>query len=209
MYNWNNKEGRQYGFRLRANYPNDLVRIESTYAYYGEALDPGLGYMMRQGIQTFYLQLSYNPRPSQGWLDRVIQQFSFEARGDFYWKLDGTLETSRLTFEPFSFRTETGESFNASLVVNHDVLPYDFEVAEEVLLPAGPYDFTNLRLSFNKATYRPLSLDLSYTVGGFYSGHYGDFNAGLTYHFRGNLDLSFNTNLVRGSLPQGKINKID
>lgn len=207
VYNWNEKEGKHHGFGLRANYPNDLVSIESTYAYYGEALDPGLGYMMRQGIQTFYLKLSYNPRPSRGWLDRVIRQFFFEASGDFYWKLDGTLETSRLTFEPLSFRTESGESFNASVVVNHDVLPYDFEVAEGVVLPAGPYDFTNMRLSFNTASHRPLSFDLNYTAGGFYSGHYGDFNAGLTYRLRGNLNLSFNTNLVRGTLPQGKINE--
>lgn len=206
-YNWNDKEGRHHGFGLRANYPNDLVSVESTYAYYGDALDPGLGYMMRQGIQTFYLKMSYNPRPSRGWLDRAVRQFFFEASGDFYWKLDGTLETSRLTFEPLSFRTERGENFNASFVVNHDVLPYDFEVADGVVLPAGPYNFNNWQLSFNTATYRPLSFDLSYTVGGFYSGHYGDFSAGLTYHFRGYLDLSLNTNLVRGTLPQGKINE--
>jgi hypothetical protein len=41
-YNWNEKnEGRHHGFGFRANYPNDLWDIESTYAYYGEALDPG------------------------------------------------------------------------------------------------------------------------------------------------------------------------
>ncbi len=205
VYNWNDREGKHQGFGLRANYPNDLVNVESTYAYYGDALDPGLGYLMRRGIQTFYLKMSYNPRPSRGWLDRTVRQFFFEVSGDFYWKLDGTLETSRLTFQPLSFRTESGERFGASVVVNHDVLPYDFEVTRGVVLPAGPYDFTNLRLSFNTATYRPLSFDLNYAVGGFYSGHYGDFNAGLTYRFRGNLDLSFNTNLVRGTLPQGKI----
>lgn len=75
VYNWNDRDGRHHGFGLRANYPNDLVSLESTYAYYGEALDPGLAYMMRQGIQTFYLKLSYNPRPSRGWLDKAIRQF--------------------------------------------------------------------------------------------------------------------------------------
>ncbi len=206
-YNWNEEPGRHQGFGLRANYPNDLINIESTYAYYGEALDPGLGYMMRSAIQTFYLKFGYNPRPSKGWLDRVVRQFFFEGSGDFYWKLDGTLETSRLTFTPLSFRTESGERFSANVVVNHDVLPYDFAVAPGVVLPAGPYDFTNLRLSLNTASFRPLSLTTNYTVGGFYSGHYGDFSAGLTYHFRGNLDLSFNTEIVRGTLPQGKINE--
>ncbi|MDY0231679.1 MAG: carbohydrate binding family 9 domain-containing protein [Candidatus Saccharicenans sp.] len=207
VYNWNDKEGKHHGFGLRANYPNDLVNIETTYAYYGDALDPGLGFMMRPAIQTFYLQMSYNPRPAHGWLGKVIRQFFFQASGDFYWKLDGSLETSRLTFEPLSFRTESGERFNASLVVNRDVLPFDFEVAEGVVLLAGSYDFTNLRMSFNTASYRPLSFNLNYTVGQFYSGDYGDFSAGLTYHFRGNLDLSFNTNLVRGTLPEGKISE--
>ncbi|HOJ27200.1 MAG TPA: DUF5916 domain-containing protein [Candidatus Saccharicenans sp.] len=206
-YNWNDEPGRHHGFGFRANYPNDLINIESTYAYYGEALDPGVGYMMRPAIQTFYLQLGYNPRPQRGWLDRVIRQFFFQASGDFYWKLDGSLETSRLTFTPLSFRTEAGEKFTANVVVNKDVLPYDFEVAPGTILAAGPYNFTNARLSFNTASHRPVSLNLSYTVGQFYSGHYGDFSAGLTYHWRGNIDTSFNTEIVRGTLPEGKIDE--
>ena len=178
--------------------------MESTYAYYGEALDPGLGYMMRQGIQTFYLKTSYNPRPNKGFLGEFVRQFFFEASGDFYWKVGGGLETSRLTFEPLTFQTESGERVNVNLVVNHDVLPYDFEVAEGVILKAGPYDFFNCRLGFNSASHRSLSFDLNYTLGGFYSGDYGDFNAGLNFRYRGNLDLSFDLNLVRGNLPEGK-----
>lgn len=203
-YNWDEKPGRHHGFGFRANYPNDLVGIESTYAYYGEALDPGLGYMMRQGIQTFYLKTSYNPRPSGGVLDRLVRQFFFEASGDFYWKLGGGLETSRLTFQPLSFRTESGERLGVNLVVNRDILPYDFEVADGVVLSAGPYDFTNWRLSFNSASHRPITLDLGCTFGGFYSGSYSDLTAGLTYRFRGNLDLSVNTDFVRGNLPEGR-----
>jgi hypothetical protein len=206
-YNWNDEPGRHHGFGFRANYPNDLIDIESTYAYYGEALDPGVGYMMRPAIQTFFLQFGYNPRPRRGWLDQVVRQFFFQASGDFYWKLDGSLETSRLTFTPLSFKTESGEKFTGSVVVNRDVLPYDFEVSPGTILPADSYDFTNARLSFNTAPHRPLSLNLNYTVGQFYSGHYGDFSAGLTYHWRGNIDTSFNTEIVRGTLPEGKIDE--
>jgi hypothetical protein len=93
---------------------------------------------------------------------------------------------------------------NVNLVVNHDVLPFDFEVADGVILKAGPYDFFNCRLGFNSASHRPLSFDLNYTLGEFYSGHYGDLNVGLNYRFRGNLDLSFDLNFVRGNLPEGK-----
>ena len=37
------QQGSHAGFGFRANYPNDLWDIQSTYAYYGEALDPGPG----------------------------------------------------------------------------------------------------------------------------------------------------------------------
>ena len=64
VYNWNETEdGRHHGFGFRANYPNDLWNVQTTYAYYGEALNPGLGYMMRQGIQTGFIRVGFQPRP--------------------------------------------------------------------------------------------------------------------------------------------------
>ena len=203
-YNWNNKtEGSHHGFGFRANYPNDLWDIQSTYAYYGEALDPGLGYMMRLGIQTFFLKVGYQPRPSGGLLGRLVRQFFFDASGDFYWDLDGKLETSRLSTTPFSLRTESGEQIGFSIVPNRDVLPYDFEVAEGIVLPAGSYDFTSYRLDFSTANHRPAVFNANWSFGEFYSGHYDDVTFGLAAKYKGYASLSVDINLVRGRLPQG------
>ncbi len=203
-YNWNNKtEGGHHGFGFRANYPNDLWDIQSTYAYYGEALDPGLGYMMRLGIQTFFLKVGYQPRPSGGLLGRLVRQFFFDASGDFYWDLDGKLETSRLSTTPFSLRTESGEQIGFSIVPNRDVLPYDFEVAEGIVLPAGSYDFTSYRLDFSTANHRPAVFNANWSFGEFYSGHYDDVTFGLAAKYKGYASLSVDINLVRGRLPQG------
>ena len=203
-YNWNEKEeGRHHGFGFRADYPNDLWNIQSTYAYYGESLDPGMGYMMRQGIQTAYARVSFQPRPGTGLLGRGVRQFFFQASGDYYWDLAGKLETRRLELSPLSLNTESGERAGFEIVANTDVLPFDFEVAEGVILPAGPYDFTSYRLNFNTATYRPYILDLSYNFGEFYSGHYDDVNIGLEIKYKGYLNLELDTNLVRGRLPEG------
>jgi hypothetical protein len=207
-YNWNEKkQGRHHGFGFRANYPNDLWDIQTTYAYYGESLDPGLGYMMRHGIQTFYAKLAYQPRPEQGFLGKLVRQFFFEASGDFYWDLSGRLETSRLTASPLSLRTESGEHIGLEIVLNRDVLPYDFEVAKGVILPAGSYDFTNSRLDFSSATHRPVAFDMNYNFGGFYSGHYDDLKIGLALKYKGYANLALDTNLVRGRLPQGRFSE--
>ncbi len=203
-YNWNEEDGRHNGFGFRANYPNDLINISSTYAWYGEALDPGLGYMMRQGIQTGFLELSYNPRPKKGFLGEYVRQFFFSVTGDFYWKLDGALETSTLSFEPLKFMLESGESFSAQMTVNHDVLPFDFEVADGVTLASGAYDYTNFSFNFESANHRPLVFELGGKVGQFYSGNLTELTAEVTYNFKGNFALSFDTDIVSGNLPEGK-----
>jgi hypothetical protein len=207
-YNWNEKkEGGHHGFGFRANYPNDLWDIETTYAYYGEALDPGLGYMMRYGIQTFYARLAYQPRPAKGFLEKIVRQFFFETSGDFYWDLSGRLETSRLTATPLNLRTESGERFQFEVVGNQDVLPYDFEVAEGVILPAGSYSFTSYQAELSTASYRPAAFDLGYSFGEFYSGHYDDLKIGLTVKYKGYASLALDVNLVRGRLPQGRFSE--
>jgi hypothetical protein len=207
-YNWNEKkEGGHHGFGFRANYPNDLWNIETTYAYYGEALNPGLGYMMRYGIQTFYARLAYQPRPAKGFLDKIVRQFFFETSGDFYWDLSGRLETSRLTATPLNLRTESGERFQFEVVGNQDVLPYDFEVAKGVILPAGSYSFTSYQAELSTASYRPAAFDLGYSFGKFYSGHYTDAKVGLTLKYKGYASLALDVNLVRGRLPQGRFSE--
>jgi hypothetical protein len=207
-YNWNeNKEGRHHGFGLRANYPNDLWDIQTTYAYYGEALDPGLGYMLRYGIQTFFARFGYQPRPEKGFVGRLVRQFFFEASGDFYWDLSGNLETSTVTVSPLTLRTESGEQVGIEVVANRDVLPYEFEIAEGVILPAGPYDFTSYRLRASTATHRPATFDIHYNFGDFYSGRYDDVSIGLVLKYKGYVNLTLDTNLVRGRLPQGRFSE--
>ncbi len=207
-YNWNEKtEGAHHGFGFRANYPNDLWDIQTTYAYYGKALDPGLGFMFRQGIQTFFFRAGYQPRPSKGFLHGLVRQFFFSGSGDFYWDLDGRLETASWQASLLSLQTESGERFGFEVSPTRDVLPGSFEVAQGVVLPAGAYDFTSGQLSFNSASHRPAVFDASYRFGEFYSGHYDDASFGLALKYKGYANLSFDLNLVRGRLPQGRFSE--
>ena len=205
VYNWNEETaGRRHGFGFRANYPNDLWNVQSTYAYYGDALRPGLGYMYRNDIQTGFVSASFQPRPGPGGiLKGIVRQYYFHAQADYYWDLAGNLETRMLTFQPLGFQTESGEVFRFSLNSSRDVLPYDFAVVEGVVIPAGPYDYATASVSLSTSSRRPVSGSVSYTFGGFYSGDYDDVNASLDLRLKGYLKVSFDTNLVRGRLPEG------
>jgi hypothetical protein len=208
VYNWNERpSGRKHGFGFRADYPNDLWIVQTTYAYYGEALDPGLGYMMRKDIQTAFARVAYQPRPAPGSFGGLFRQFYFQASADYYWDLSGRLETRRLTLSPIGFKTESGERLSFNATFNRDVLPYDFEVSRGVVLPVGGYDFASFQASLNTATHRPAVLDLSHQFGRFYSGRLDETRVGLAVKLDGYANLSLNLDLVRGRLPQGNFNE--
>jgi hypothetical protein len=208
VYNWNaQEEGRHQGFGFRADYPNDLWSVQTTYAYYGDALDPGLGFMMRPAIQTGFGRVGFQPRPTGGFLERVVRQFFFDASADYYWDLAGNLETRQLNASPLGFQTQSGETFGFSVNSTRDILPYDWEVSEGVVIPAGPYDFTGYRLNASSAGHRPIVLDAGWSFGGYYSGTFDSVMLGLTLKFKGYATLAFDTNLVRGRLPEGSFSQ--
>jgi hypothetical protein len=206
-YNWNEEPGRHHGFGFRAGYPNDLWNIQSTYAYYGEALDPGLGYMMRQAMQTGFLSVSFQPRPTGGFLAKAARQFFFSASGDYYWDLLGNLESSQISVSPLAFRTPGGEQFSFNVSPHREVLTADFEVAAGVVLPPGSYRFTNYSFSFNSASHRALTFQVSEALGQFYSGHYNETTAEMAIKLKGYANLTFDVDLVRGRLPQGNFSE--
>ncbi len=206
-YSWNEEPGRHHGYGFRAGYPNDLWNIQSTYAWYGEALNPALGYMMRQAMQTGFLSVSYQPRPTGGFLADVVRQFFFSASGDFYWDLSRNLESSQITAAPLAFKSQSGEQFGFSVVPHREVLTEDFTIASGVVLPPGSYSFLNYRFDFSSATHRTVACQASYSFGQFYSGHYNETTLDVSFRLKGYATLSFDTDLVRARLPQGNFSE--
>ncbi len=208
-YDWNDRsDGGHHGFGFRFDLPNDLWNFQSVYAYYGAALDPGLGYMMRPAIQTGFFNLSYQPRPkADSFFGSFVRQFYYSVSSDNYWDLGGRLETSRNSLSPFGFKTESGERLNFNITANRDVLPYNFEIAEGVVLPARAYDFTNYMVSLNTATHRFAALNASYSFGPYYSGWLGEWRVGLAVKLNGTANLSFNADIIRGRLAEGNFNE--
>jgi hypothetical protein len=205
VHNWNDvRTGRHQAYGLRLDYPNDLFDISASYSYYGNALDPGIGFLKRGNIQNLSLGLDYQPRPAKGTLlGDLVRQFFFELQGDFYWDLEGRLESREIFTAPINMRTESGEHIEFNIIPKRDVLPYAFEVAPGVVIPPGPYNMTSYRAELNSATYRAWTFDLSWRFGQFYFGHYSDPTIGFGLKIKGYVSLALNAEIVRGRLPQG------
>jgi hypothetical protein len=208
VYNWNAvKTGKHQACGLRLDYPNDLWDINAGYSYYGDALNPGAGFLERGAVQSFYLGLDYQPRPEKGLVGRLVRQFFYQLEFSCYWDLQGKLETRQIFTAPLNLRTESGEHIEFNVIPNRDVLPYGFEIAPGVVIPKGPYNYLSYRAEFNSATFRPWTVDVSWRFGQFYSGHYDDARIGFGYKYKGFIALALETEIVRGRLPQGNFNE--
>jgi len=204
VYNWNaNPAGRHEGYGLKVDYPNDLWDVVASFNSYGDALDPGIGFLSRKGVRVLSLGASYMPRPENGLVGRLVRQFFFEFRPSFTWDLDGLLETRKIFVAPFNLRTESGEHIELNMISNYDFLREDWEVSDGVVLPPGPYAFTNYGVQLETASHRAWTADLEWKFGQFYSGHIDDVEVGVGLKFKGFATIGFDANFVRGRLAEG------
>jgi hypothetical protein len=208
VQNWNESKGGKknaWGFKL--DYPNDLLDMAVVYNFYGDSIDPGLGFLPRSAYHYLYNAFEYMPRPEKGWVGKVIRQWYFELRITNYWNLSGQLESRSIFTAPVNFRTESGEHVEFNIIPNREVLPENFEVSEGVVIPAGDYKFLNYRAELNTAGYRKAQFDVIYRFGQFYSGTFNDLEAGVTLKMKGYATFHLGANIIRGDLPQGKFSE--
>jgi hypothetical protein len=209
VYNWYRDPERKkhQGFGFRLDYPNDLWDVNTSYSYYGDGLNPGLGFISRPGVQTWGLMTAFMPRPKKGsWIGKFVRQFFFEPYAQFYWDLAGRLETRNISFSP-AVQLESGDRIEGDISFNYDVLPFDFEVADGIILPMGPYTYTNFRVGVESASHRPVRVEFNQHFGQFYSGHLTETEAGVSARYKGYATLGVQAEFIRGRLPQGYFNE--
>jgi hypothetical protein len=206
--NWNEaKGGNKNGYGVKIDYPNDLFDAAVMYNFFGDSINPGLGFLPRRGYHSLYTSFSYMPRPEKGWIGSFVRQWFFELQMTNYWNLAGELESMEIFTAPVNFRTESGEHIEFNIIPNREVLPKDFEVAPGIVIPKGDYSFLNYRFEVNTATHRKVQLDFSYMFGEFYDGHYDNIETGATLKFDGFVTIQAGANLVKGDMPAGNFSE--
>jgi hypothetical protein len=102
----------------------------------------------------------------------VIRRFSFEADMSAFYALGGPLETRQANLQLIRVDLQPGDVLEFHLLPVYERLPRDFQIFSGVRLPAGgEYRFLRRQAQLTSATNRPLSLNLRYEDGTFYSGH--------------------------------------
>ena len=192
-----------YGLRL--NFPNreglrggvSLKEIERNF-------NPALGYINRANIRDVTADISYTRFLDS---DRFLSVFSgLDAQR--ITSLDGGLQSQIVMARLLSLDTRTRDNFEFRYTANKENVLQAFDIYEDetraVSIPAGNYSFGETVLSFEAASFRPLSGGLSYREGEFYNGDKSTVTGDVTWRQSANFVLGVRYDWNDIDLPQGR-----
>ena len=170
--------GDQTAFTFKMDYPNDLWDVALTYLRIGEAFDPSLGFVPRKAMNSIRAGATYAPRPSWPWLRQMRNQLFLSYITD----LKGRWESYRVFTAPINWRLESGDRVEANIVPTGETLAEPFQIAQDVAIPAGRYNYMRYRLEMEFAAKRRLNGQATWWFGTFYNGQLDTYEFSLNWN---------------------------
>jgi len=165
----NNREdlqGDKSAYGLRLDYPNDLFDVNFTTIRIGPGFDPSLGFVPRQNIHLWDFTGDYKPRPG-GFIRQMDYEFSIRLFNK--WN-NSTWESYEMKIKPLDWLLESGDRLQAGFMPQGDRPPEVFELAADVDIPTGSYEWTRYFLEGSLAQKRKISAQFRWEFGNYYNG---------------------------------------
>ena len=160
------REGKDTSYKGEFRYDGDRYGLTAEHLFIDERFSPGVGFIRRPDLKKSFGSLRFSPRPaSVDW----IRRFAFDASFGYFTDADGVVET-RETAGSASVEMENSDSFDVFFTNTYDVLQNPFQIASDVVIPVGAYDFSNTQASYTFGPQRKLSGRVSAEHGTFYGG---------------------------------------
>jgi len=188
-----------WGFKI--DYPNDLWDVSLAFKQIGADFDPSLGFVPWRGIYKMNFDVMYKPRPKWPWLRQMFNEFFTQA----VWDLRGEILQWRIFTAPINWRLESGDRVEFNIVPYMERLPESFEIAPDVNIAAGKYNWWRYRLEFQSASKRRVTTKLSWWFGTFYDGKMDQYQAEISWRPSHHLNLALEGEQDKGSLPSGDV----
>lgn len=201
---FNNREdlaGDKSAYGLRLDYPNDLFDVNFTSIRIGPGFDPSLGFVPRRNIHLWDFTGDYKPRPNWSLVRQMTHEFSFRLFNT--WN-NSDWESYELLVKPLDWLFESGDRAQAGLLRHGDRPPEVFELAADVDIPTGSYEWTRYFLEASTAQKRMLNAQVRWEAGDYYNGTLNTLEGKLALKPSAFLTLEFS-----GERNTGKATAID
>jgi hypothetical protein len=184
------RDGDDVGFSARAGYQTQTWNNAVRYLQVGEDFNPEVGFLNRFGGYRFYevAFMRFVRNANLKWLRQWNPHVNYRG----YFDLEGNYQSGQVHIDFTEVEFSDGARFGPELNVYHEGLRDTFDIASNVALPPGSYDWVALGWDFTTNPSAPLSITGRSDMGPFYNGSRLGGNATLTWRY----SASFSTSLV-------------
>lgn len=175
--------------RLRFQWQRRSVKglgYSFTYSYSGNSYHPGIGFEMRDKYYLLYGQVLYGWLPGE---EASLFSHKITLRSMNFFRLDNSLETSNTSLG-WNFQAKSFYSGDFSVVYNYESLRDTFRISDDAGVPAGNYNFFNLKGMFSTPMNHLFFILNNFEMGQFYDGSRISFMIAPTWNVSSNLNLS-------------------
>ena len=159
--------GQDTSYRARMAYTGDRYGLVIDQLGVGAHFDPAVGFVRRTDMQRTYAQARYSPRSRSL---AAVRQFRLQAQAQYIENGRGQVETREHQGQ-FQITFENSDDFQVAYTQGYERLPFDFEVADGVLVPRAGYGTDRAQVSFTLGEQRAVSGTVSVERSQFYGGH--------------------------------------
>lgn len=159
------REGNDAVGRAKFNWITDLYEVFVEHLYVGPEFQHDVGFVRRSGVQRTDTTAVWEPRPKRF----NIRNFVFRGQVIYLTDTHQSLLSREQIFAT-TVRFQNDEVVRTSTVDTFDRLERPFEIADNVTIPAGDYNFTDTWVEYESSGKRPVVAKVRYGAGDFYSG---------------------------------------
>ena len=159
--------------------------------------------MPRPGVQILTFNVTNQPRPKNRVLGLPVQQINNEFLNTLVLGTDGQWESYRVFVAPVNWRLVSGDRIELNVVPTGERLSAPFEIADGVVIPPGSYHWNRYRAEVAFAAKRPVSGQLTWWFGDFYTGTLHEFIATAAFKPSALFHVELNATRNVGNLAEG------
>jgi hypothetical protein len=196
-----NTPGGSNAFGVDVNFPNDPWDASLGFNEFQEAYDAAVGFTPRRNFRQWDPRLGFSPRLDD---HPFIRGFDFDVETEITTDLHNRLITRDVQFSPLDVEFHSGDSVGVQFFRTTEHLETDFEIEDGIVLPLGSqYSWMRHQVRLNLADQRPVSGEIEYSGGGFWSGTRREISMEVNVRPRPGIFLQFSNEYNDVRLPEG------
>jgi len=184
--------GKDHAFSVRGDYSSAKWSNGIGYTEVGEAFNPEVGFLARDGYRKVDSRILRRYRPADWWgLHELRPHVAYRG----FWDFDGFYETGFIHIDNH-WEWKNGFEVHTGMNITHEGVKIPFDLVEGVTVAAGEYDHEEGQLVIMSDEGVPFSASIRTTVGGLFGGNRISLQPTLRYRIGETFstELSWNYN---------------